>query len=59
MHKFNLEYFLPFRYTMLVLSDLGDGERVADQIIINWVNDTLNQKPKASQISSFKVSLYF
>lgn len=42
---------------MLVLSDLGDGERVADQIILNWVNTTLSQKRKDSQISSFKVSL--
>lgn len=43
------------RYTLLVLSDLGDGERIGDQIILNWVNTTLSQKRKDSQISSFKV----
>lgn len=40
---------------MLVLSDLGDGEKVGDQIILNWVNTTLSQKRKDTQISSFKV----
>lgn len=43
------------RYTMLVLSDLGDGEKVGEQIILNWVNTTLGQNHKDSQISSFKV----
>lgn len=40
---------------MLVLSDLGDGEKVADHIILNWVNTTLSQKAKDAQINSFKV----
>lgn len=46
---------MAFRYTVLVLSKLGDGEKVADQIILNWVNTTLSQKNKETQISSFKV----
>lgn len=45
------------RYTVLVLSNLGDGEKVADQIILNWVNTTLSQKNKDTQISSFKVCM--
>uniref|UniRef100_A0A3Q3WEL6 Plastin 1 n=1 Tax=Mola mola TaxID=94237 RepID=A0A3Q3WEL6_MOLML len=54
LHTLALVWQLMRRYTMLVLSDLGDGERVADQIILNWVNTTLSQKRKDSQISSFK-----
>ena len=46
---------MSLRYTVLVLSNLGDGEKVADQIILNWVNTTLSQKNKITQISSFKV----
>lgn len=45
------------RYTLMVLSDLGDGEKVADHIIINWVNTTLAEKNKSTQIKSFKVSV--
>lgn len=48
---------MPLRYTVLVLSNLGDGEKVADQIILNWVNTTLSQKNKDTQISSFKVCM--
>lgn len=43
------------RYTLMVLSDLGDGEKVADHIILNWVNTTLTEKNKSTQIKSFKV----
>lgn len=43
------------RYTLMVLSDLGDGEKVADHIILNWVNTTLSEKNKGTQIKSFKV----
>lgn len=50
-----MSHLLSFRYTVLVLSDLGDGEKVADHIILNWVNTTLSQKAKDTQISSFKV----
>lgn len=46
---------LPPRYTVMVLSDLGDGEKVADHIILNWVNTTLTEKKKSTQIKSFRV----
>ncbi|KAI2667303.1 Plastin-1 [Labeo rohita] len=42
------------KYTVKVLSDIGDGEKVTDQIIINWVNETLKQGQKDTYISSFK-----
>uniref|UniRef100_A0A3Q3JPF2 Plastin 1 n=2 Tax=Monopterus albus TaxID=43700 RepID=A0A3Q3JPF2_MONAL len=54
MHTLALVWQLMRRYTVLVLSDLGDGEKVADQIILNWVNNTLSQKRKDTQISRFK-----
>lgn len=57
MHTLALVWQLMRRYTVLVLSDLGDGERVGDQIILNWVNTTLSQKKKETQISSFKDKL--
>ncbi|XP_059209348.1 plastin-1 [Centropristis striata] len=57
MHTLALVWQLMRRYTVLVLSDLGDGERVGDQIILGWVNSTLGQKRKDSQISSFKDKL--
>lgn len=50
-----LDGLLALRYTVMVLSDLGDGEKVADHIILNWVNTTLSQKNKSTQIKSFKV----
>uniref|UniRef100_A0A8C1UC02 Plastin 1 (I isoform) n=1 Tax=Cyprinus carpio TaxID=7962 RepID=A0A8C1UC02_CYPCA len=42
------------RYTLKVLSDIGDGEKVSDQVIIDWVNNTLKQGQKDSYINSFK-----
>ncbi|XP_021334714.1 plastin-1 isoform X1 [Danio rerio] len=54
MHTLALVWQLMRRYTLKVLSDLGDGEKVSDQIIINWVNSTLKQGDKNSSISSFK-----
>ncbi|XP_068194310.1 plastin-1 isoform X2 [Antennarius striatus] len=54
MHTLALVWQLMRRYTVLVLSNLGVGEKVGDQIILNWVNTTLSQKQKNSQISSFK-----
>lgn len=54
MHTLALVWQLMRRYTLKVLSDLGDGEKVSDQIIINWVNSTLKQGNKNSSISSFK-----
>ncbi len=44
------------RYTLKVLSDIGDGEKVSDQVIIDWVNNTLKQGQKDSYINSFKVN---
>ncbi|XP_077586647.1 plastin-1 isoform X1 [Stigmatopora nigra] len=54
MHTLALVWQLMTRYTLMVLSDLGDGERVGEQIILNWVNTTLSQTHKESQISSFR-----
>ncbi|XP_074047253.1 plastin-1 [Macrotis lagotis] len=42
------------RYTLNVLSDLGEGEKVTDEIIIKWVNQTLAEANKKTSISSFK-----
>ncbi|XP_061599685.1 plastin-1-like [Cololabis saira] len=53
IHTLALVWQLMRRYTVMVLSDLGDGEKIGDMIILNWVNTTLKQK-KESQISSFK-----
>ncbi|MEQ2261841.1 Plastin-3 [Xenotaenia resolanae] len=43
-----------FRYTLNVLEELGDGEKVNDDIIVNWVNKTLAKAGKSTKISSFK-----
>ena len=42
-------------HTLNVLSDLGEGEKVNDAIIIEWVNQTLKSANKNTFISSFKV----
>ncbi|XP_035583751.1 plastin-1 isoform X2 [Zalophus californianus] len=42
------------RYTLNVLSDLGEGEKVNDEIIIKWVNQTLKSAKKNTSISNFK-----
>ncbi|XP_047235703.1 plastin-3-like [Girardinichthys multiradiatus] len=42
------------RYTLNVLEELGDGEKVNDDIIVNWVNKTLAKAGKSTKISSFK-----
>ncbi|KAM6912384.1 plastin-1-like [Xenentodon cancila] len=57
IHTLALVWQLMRRYTVMVLSDLGDGEKIGDLIILNWVNTTLQQKKKDSQISSFKDNL--
>ncbi|XP_029349772.1 plastin-1-like [Echeneis naucrates] len=57
LHTLALVWQLMRRYTLLVLSDLGDGEKVGDQIILAWVNTTLSQRRKDTQISSFKDKL--
>ncbi|XP_014888470.1 plastin-1 [Poecilia latipinna] len=56
-HTLALVWQLMRRYTVMVLSDLGTGEKVADQFILNWVNSTLKEKRKDTQISSFKDKL--
>ena len=57
MHTLALIWQLMRRYTVLVLSDLGDGEKVEDHIILSWVNKTLSQKHKDTEIRSFKDKL--
>ncbi|KAJ8266446.1 hypothetical protein GJAV_G00130520 [Gymnothorax javanicus] len=42
------------RYTLNVLQDLGDGQKVNDDIIVNWVNKTLSDAGKKTKITSFK-----
>ncbi|XP_072543097.1 plastin-1 [Salminus brasiliensis] len=54
MHTLALVWQLMRRYTVKVLSDIGDGEKVNDQIIIDWVNSTLQKGRKDSFIKSFK-----
>lgn len=44
------------RYTLIVLSDLGHGEVAGDDLIISWVNKTLEKAGKTSLIKSFKDS---
>ncbi|KFV15991.1 Plastin-2, partial [Tauraco erythrolophus] len=44
------------RYTLNILEDIGGGEKVNDEIIISWVNETLTATGKDSTISSFKDS---
>lgn len=48
-----------FRYTLNVLEELGDGQKVNDDIIVKWVNQTLAEAGKSTKISSFKVNLFF
>uniref|UniRef100_I3IWF9 Plastin 3 n=1 Tax=Oreochromis niloticus TaxID=8128 RepID=I3IWF9_ORENI len=57
VHTLGLVWQLMRRYTVQVLSDLGDGERVVDQIILDWVNKMLSQNGKDTQIRSFKDKL--
>lgn len=42
------------RYTLNILEDIGGGQKVNDDTIINWVNETLKEAGKSSSISSFK-----
>ncbi|KAM8915694.1 plastin-1 [Spinachia spinachia] len=58
MHTLALVWQLMRRYTVSVLSDPGKGDdKVEDQVILNWVNQTLSQKRKDTQIRSFKDKL--
>lgn len=42
------------RYTLNVLEELGDGQKVNDDIIVKWVNKTLAEAGKSTKITSFK-----
>uniref|UniRef100_A0A3B4A4M0 Plastin-3 n=1 Tax=Periophthalmus magnuspinnatus TaxID=409849 RepID=A0A3B4A4M0_9GOBI len=42
------------RYTLKVLENLGCGQKVDDNIIVEWVNKTLADAGKSSKITSFK-----
>ncbi|XP_048362678.1 plastin-1 isoform X2 [Sphaerodactylus townsendi] len=44
------------RYTLNVLSDIGEGEKmkINDETIIKWVNQTLANSNKSTTITSFK-----
>uniref|UniRef100_A0A8C0GF85 Lymphocyte cytosolic protein 1 n=1 Tax=Chelonoidis abingdonii TaxID=106734 RepID=A0A8C0GF85_CHEAB len=44
------------RYTLSILEDIGGGQKVNDDTIVNWVNETLTEAGKSSVISSFKDS---
>ncbi|KAI1882787.1 hypothetical protein AGOR_G00238520 [Albula goreensis] len=57
MHTLALVWQLMRRYTLRVLSELGEGEKVNDQVIIGWVNATLKQGKKETSIGSFKDKL--
>ncbi|TSS97537.1 Plastin-1 [Bagarius yarrelli] len=56
-HTLSLVWQLMRRYTLKVLSDIGDGEKINDQTIIDWVNTQLQNGQKQSTISNFKDSL--
>ncbi|XP_019731332.1 plastin-2 isoform X2 [Hippocampus comes] len=42
------------RYTLNILEELGDGQKVTDDTIVAWTNQMLAQAEKTSSISSFK-----
>ncbi|XP_059984743.1 plastin-2 isoform X3 [Lagenorhynchus albirostris] len=42
------------RYTLNILEELGGGQKVNDDTIVHWVNETLKEAEKSSSISSFK-----
>lgn len=44
------------RYTLNILEEIGGGQKVNDDIIVNWVNETLKEAGKSTSISSFKVT---
>ncbi|XP_028446173.1 plastin-2 [Perca flavescens] len=46
------------RYTLNILEDLGDGQKVTDDTIVSWVNDTLThaEKPKISSFKDWSIS---
>lgn len=50
-------FLLVLRYTLNVLEDLGDGQKANDDIIVNWVNQTLKEAGKSTSIQNFKVQV--
>uniref|UniRef100_A0A4W3HQS9 Plastin-3 n=1 Tax=Callorhinchus milii TaxID=7868 RepID=A0A4W3HQS9_CALMI len=42
------------RYTLYVLEELGDGQKVNDDIIVKWVNKTLADAGKSTTIQNFR-----
>ncbi|XP_043913394.1 plastin-3 [Protopterus annectens] len=42
------------KHTLNVLVHLGDGQKVNDEIIIKWVNETLAENGKKTSLQSFK-----
>uniref|UniRef100_A0A8D1UI38 Lymphocyte cytosolic protein 1 n=1 Tax=Sus scrofa TaxID=9823 RepID=A0A8D1UI38_PIG len=46
------------RYTLNILEEIGGGQKVNDDIIVNWVNETLKEAGKSTCISSFKKILW-
>ncbi|XP_060777429.1 plastin-1 [Neoarius graeffei] len=53
-HTLALVFQIMRRYTLKVLSDIGDGEKINDQVIVDWVNSTLQKGQKETSISNFK-----
>ena len=51
-------FLVLFRYTLNILEDIGGGQKVNDDTIVNWVNETLKEAEKNSSISSFKVTCF-
>ncbi|XP_065771614.1 plastin-3-like [Muntiacus reevesi] len=51
---FCIQFFYLLRYTLNALEDLGDGQKANDDIIVRWVNRTLNEAGKSTSIQSFK-----
>ncbi|KAG7220793.1 hypothetical protein INR49_031450 [Caranx melampygus] len=56
MHTLALVWQLMRRYSLLFLSDLGDGEKIGEEIILNWVNTTLAKKRKDTQIRASRTN---
>ncbi|XP_068121314.1 plastin-2 [Hyperolius riggenbachi] len=42
------------RYTLNILEGIGGGQKVNDDTIVSWVNETLREAGKSSSISGFK-----
>ena len=51
-------FLVLFRYTLNILEDIGGGQKVNDDTIVSWVNETLKEAEKNSCISSFKVTCF-